>query len=220
MTLLEKIINAAGGEVWRRPKTLHLSGEALFTPNGEKEKQCILDQYRMYRVFPENNQAAHKANGKVRFDALYGENVFFQLKFDGQQSQMKMGELAKPYATHFQWSNNFGFGILRFADQAKFEVKELVEDQIEGHACHFIKITDPEKHETLFAVDQDSYFIRMVGFPTTVGYHHRIYSDFDRADNGFIQARRIRIYFDGIKWMDIRWNKYQVNEPLDAKLFQ
>jgi len=141
------------------------------------------------------------------------------LKFNGKDSNINLADVAKPYAEYFKWSNNFGFGILRFADQDTFSVERLVDDQIEGHPCYFIKITDPQENVTFFAADQTTYFLRMVGFSTGLGWHHRIYSDFQPDTTGFVQPMRVRIYFDGIKWVDIDWESVQVNEPIPEEWF-
>lgn len=217
--LINKVIEAAGGEVWRRPKSLQLSGKAIFTPWGKLEEHLELDTYKMYRIFPQKNRAAHHANEKVCFEAAHGEQLFFLLKFDGLYSEMKMGETAQPYAQHFRWSNNFGFGIIRFADQKDFRMTELPSDQVEGHDCHLIQVKDPQAHETLFAIDKKHFFIRRVAFNTSIGYHHRIYSDFQKAPNGFLQPCHVRIYYDDIKWVDIQWDSYLVNEEVDDTIF-
>lgn len=220
MDIIQKIIAAAGGEVWRRPKTLQLVGEAQFTPFGQTDKALFFDTYKMYRVFPQENVEAHTANGKVSFEALYGKELFFQLKFNGKTSNVKLADVAKPYAEHFKWSNNFGFGILRFADSNSFKIEQLVSDEFEAYPSHVIKVTDPKANETYFGVDQKTMHVRMVGFKTSVGWHHRIYSKFEKATNGFVQPTRIRIYYDGIKWMDINWKKYTINESIDDAIFE
>ena len=68
MEILQKAIEAAGGSVWQNPTTLQLSGQAHFTPFGSLAKALHFDTYRMYRVFPQHNEAAHTANGKVAFE--------------------------------------------------------------------------------------------------------------------------------------------------------
>ncbi len=219
MEILARTIAAAGGPVWQKPQTLQLSGEARFTPYGELGRALHFDTYRMYRVFPDNSQAAHQANGKVRFDARYGEKVFFQLCFNGQQSRVDLSEVAQAYADHFKWSNNFGFGIIRFWQNPDFKIEQLVDDQVEGIPAHFIKITDATGQDTFYGIDQEEYRLRMMGFKTAIGWHHRLYSDFRAAPNGFVQAHRVRLYFDGLKWMDIDWQNCTVNAPIDSEIF-
>jgi hypothetical protein len=220
--ILRKAVNAAGGEVWQSPNTLVLKGVADFTPYGRQDAEHFIhfDDYAMYRVFPPDNDEAHKANGKVRFDATYGEKPFFLLKFDGKKSAMNLSDLAKPYGKHFNWSNNFGFSIIRFADDPTFTTTLLTTDQVEGYPCFMVQITDPKKNVTTFGIDQKTFNIRLVQFTTDVGFHHRIYSDFKRDKaSGFVQPTRVRLYFDGLKWMDIHWQRFAVNQPIADKIF-
>ncbi len=220
--ILRRTVAASGGETWQQPQTLALKGNAIFTPFGkiDTSNRLKFDRYAMYRIFPSENKAAHQANGKVRFDAFYGDKSFFELKFDGKRSKMTLSDVAKPYAKHFNWSNNFGFGIIRFAESDSFRLEKLTNDQVEGIPCFVIQITDPKKMVTTFSIDQRSFFIRQVAFTTDVGYHHRVYSDFKRASNvSFVQPTRVRLYFDGMKWMDIQWTEFRVNEAIEAVIF-
>lgn len=222
LVIIKQAIAAAGGDTWQQPQTLELKGDATFTPFGKTDPANKLEfnEYLMYRVFPSENTAAHQANGKVRFDAWAGKNNFMQLVFDGKATRNSLSEAAKPYQKHFSWSNNFGFGILRFADKEGFLLARLADDQVEGQECYVVQITDPKKMVTTFFVDRKTNFIRSVAFTTDVGYHHRIYSEFSKAPNvNFVQPQRVRLYFDGIKWMDIRWRKFKVNEPIADSVF-
>ncbi|MBL8515083.1 MAG: hypothetical protein JNJ55_13910, partial [Betaproteobacteria bacterium] len=68
--------------------------------------------------------------------------------------------------------------------------------------------------------DRKTSYIRSVAFTTDVGYHHRVYSEFSKAPIvNFVQPQRVRLYFDGIKWMDIRWRQFKVNEPIADSVF-
>ncbi len=111
LDIAKKTIEASGGEVWRRPKTLQLSGNATLYWKGKVHK---LDTYKMWRVFPENNDNARNANEKVRFDAFDGVNKFFQLTFDGKNTIQYSSEDVKANEETLKWSNNFGFSIFRF----------------------------------------------------------------------------------------------------------
>ncbi|WP_448519121.1 hypothetical protein [Rhodoflexus sp.] len=218
--ILKRAVAVAGGDTWQRPQTLVLRGTADFFPDGRQDMHMHFDKYAMYRVYPSENDEAHKANGRVRFDAAEGDSVFFKLTFDGKISSTYLSPKAKPYEKHFAWSNNFGFGIIRFADSPGFRLDLLANDQVEGHPCYFIQITDPKQNKTMFAIDAKNFYIRMVGFNTEVGYHHRIYSDFKQAPNvSFLQPTRVRLYFEGTKWMDIRWNQFAVNQPIEPQVF-
>lgn len=215
-----KAIESAGGEVWQNPRYLHLSGEARFSPYASIDKVLDFDTYEMYRVFPSESTAAHQANGQIRFEAKAGEEVFFRLCFDGKNSDIYLSEKAKPHAEHFKWSNNFGFGIFRFADRDGFTIERMVDDQVDGHPCYLLKITDASQTDTYFAVDKDAGYIRQVGFNTDLGWHHRTYSHFEKTASGFVQPERICIYFNGLKWMDIYWQHYEINVPPDEDIFR
>lgn len=225
--ILHQLTIAAGGDLWQQPQSLQLSGNATWTPFGKTDdKESIhFDTYKMYRVFPSQNLAAHAANGKIRFDAKYADSTYMQLIFDGQKTLNYLSEKAKPYQKYFSWSNNFGFGIIRFADRDSFTVVKLADDQIEGYPCYVVQITDPKKMVTTFSIDQKKFYIRGVSFITDIGFHNRIYSDFEKltpenkVGGYFIQARRIRLYFDGIKWMDINWTNNKVNGVIQDEVF-
>ena len=221
--ILENVIAASGGETWHSPQTLLLKGEAFFTPYGKADAAHFLhfDTYQLYRVFPPDNDEARKANGKIRFDAQYGGQDFFSLRFDGQNTNMNLSEVAKPYAKHFEWSNNFGFSIIRHAVSQGFALERLTNDRMDGHECFLIKITDAKGGETFYGIDQQTFYIRYLHFDTAVGYHHRLYSDFTKVENqNFVQPQRLRIYFEGLRWMDIRWHEFAVNQPIEDAIFR
>lgn len=222
--ILQWAVTASGGSLWQQPETLELHGNAFFTPFGKTEGAQVkqLDTYSMYRIFPSDNKAAHQANGKIRFDAAAGTAMFMQLIFDGKTTRNQLSDDARPFREHFSWSNNFGFGIIRFADRDSFLVERLTDELNDGFPCYTVQITDPKKMITVFQIDKKSHLIRGVSFSTTVGYHQRIYSDFKKIKVGnqfFMQPRRVRLFFDGVRWMDIHWLKYQVNQPIDEQVF-
>jgi hypothetical protein len=225
--ILKRATAASGGNTWQQPTTLQLNGDATWTPYGKTTvgESIHFDTYKMFRVFPSENNAAHSANGKIRFDAKYGDSVYLQLMYDGKSTLNYLSEKAKPYQKYFSWSNNFGFSIIRFADRDSFQVQRLTDDQVEGHPVYIVQITDPKKMVTTFSIDQKTFWIRGVAFNTDIGYHHRIYSDFEKlkpvtGKGFFMQPKRLRIYFDGIKWMDINWRKNVVNGNIDDKMFE
>ncbi len=223
--ILKLAVAASGGNTWQQPKTLQLSGNASFTPFGKKDSSSFyFDTYKMYRVFPSENNAARVANGKVKFDAKYGDSIFMQLIFDSKISKNYLSEKAKPYQKYFSWSNNFGFSIIRFADRDSFVVSKLVNDNIEGFECFVVQIKDPKNFITTFWIDAKKYFIRSVGFVTDLGWHQRIYSNFEKLNAGkklfFIQPKKLKLYFEGIKWMEINWINNKVNEQIEDIVFQ
>ncbi|MEO1406108.1 MAG: hypothetical protein AAFV54_06415, partial [Pseudomonadota bacterium] len=48
--IVEAAHEAAGGETWVRPQSLHMSGYGLFRRNGEMTRH---DRHEMWRVYPD-----------------------------------------------------------------------------------------------------------------------------------------------------------------------
>lgn len=210
---------AAGGEVWRRPSTLYLEGKAELYADGTLASRQVADRYTMWREFPAWNDTAHAANGKVRIDAAAGDKTLFQIAFDGEKTYNQDGEVPGATASR-EWSENFGFGIIRFALDEGFKQTLMAPDSVDGQAVFVVKIIDPTGSETTFAIDQKSHQIRRVGFNTPRGWHERIYSDFFWVeDPGWMQPGRVRLYYNGVKTNDIRWTKAVINQPIVASRF-
>ena len=217
LEIARKTIAAAGGETWRSPKTLQLSGTATLFWNGTAHK---MTEYKMWRIFPSANDDARNANGKVRFDALEGENLFFRISFDGKNTAQFLSDEAKKQEELLRWGNNFGFSIFRFVENEGFQVVRLPDDKIDGFACYFIKIIDPKKSETIFGVDRKTFYIRYAAFKTPIGFHQRIYDDFKLNKNPrFVQPRSLRVFTEGVKIADIFWANFKVNEPIADEVF-
>lgn len=222
--IIARAVESAGGESWSRPRTLYMHGRNQRWERGEAGKPVLWDDYTMWRVYPASNDAAHAANGKVRIDARTDGRIVFQQSFDGERAYNQNGPVDAAAARSGQatnWSDAFGFGILRFADQPGFVVTRMADDQVEAHPCFFVKVEDPQKQVTYFAIDQSDFAIRQVGFATSEGWHQRIYSDFAWAPGRvrFRQPTRVRLYTNGIKTSDITWTTYRVNEPIADEVF-
>ncbi|MEM8986230.1 MAG: hypothetical protein AAGC95_05850 [Pseudomonadota bacterium] len=217
--IVARATEAAGGAAWKRPKTLYFEGDMRMYADGLFSEETHVDRYVMRRILPTQSDDAHAANGMVRFDAYAKGEIVFQISFDGVDTYDRNGRVDDAVATE-QWSAAFGFGIIRFADGEGFSVDRLADDQVEGRACYIVQVTDPAGKETIFGIDKEGYEIRMVGFDTPRGWHHRVYSDFDWHENPrFRQPTRVRLYYDGRKTNDIRWPVFRVNVPLDPKDF-
>jgi hypothetical protein len=217
LEIVKKAIEASGGETWRRPQTLQLSGTATLYWQGREHKMTT---YKMWRVFPADNDNARNANGKVRFDALAGDDIFFRIAFDGKNTVQNFSPEAKANEEMLRWSNNFGFSIFRFVENEGFKLTRLPDDAVDGNPCYFIKITDPKNSQTIFAIDKKTHWIRLAAFDTPLGFHQRIYSDFKYHKNpSFIQPCRLRIFNDGVKTADIFWKDFKVNAPIADEIF-
>ncbi len=217
LEIAKKTIAASGGDAWRNPKTLELSGTATLYWG---EKSYAMTTYHMWRVFPGSNDNARSANGKVRFDAFAGVKMFFRIAYDGANTAQFLSDEAKTHEELLRWGNNFGFSIFRYVENEGFSVIRLPDDKIDDHPVYLIKIIDPKKSETIFGIDKRSFFIRYAAFRTPIGFHQRIYDQFKWHKNPrFIQPQGLRIFNDGVKIADVFWADFKVNQPIADSVF-
>jgi hypothetical protein len=208
---------AAGGDAWVRPDTLYMRGEAVFyRTDGAVERH---ERYEMWRVYPCNKDAAHAADGKVRIESFRDGRQAMLLAFDGVRSYTAAGP-QPPSEADRQWSENFGFGVIRFALDEGFTLTRLPDDLVDGRPVYHVRIADPAGMQTQFAVAQDDFAILRVGFATPRGWHERIYSDFfTRPGVSWVQPGRVRLFYNGVKQNEIFWTEFRLNEPMPDALF-
>ena len=208
---------AAGGEAWLEAETNVMRGHATLCRDGKVNACVNATRYEMYRVYPRELGKAHAGSGKFRLDAYMGDKLLFQTAFDGERSYDQNGPVAGERAASDE-SSSFGFSAIRFALQEGFRLEALLEDQVEGRPCHFIRVTDPSGQATLFGIDEQDYSIRSAAWQTPRGWHQRIYSDFYRVGE-FLQPGRVRHYYDGVKSVDIRWTSAEIGVPIPDETF-
>lgn len=217
--IVSQAIEAAGGDEWRYAKSIRLTGHAMLHRGGNVVG-FEADEYEMLRVYPTALGDADTATGKFRLDARNNGRTIFQTSFDGEYLYDRRGRVADDEAAT-RAASAFGFSAIRFALSEGFKTTRLVDDQIEGYPSYFVKVTDPSGGDTLFAFDQKDFSIRLVAWDTPQGWHERIYSDFYWVDDpGFKQPGRVRLYYDGVKSVDIRWTRAEVNVPIAAERFR
>ena len=217
--IVEAAHAASGGKAWRKPRSLELVGVATFYKDGDASQATRIDDYHMWRVFPDQSAEAHRANGMVRFDAISDNQLVFQISYDGKHSYNQSGRI-EDEAANTRWQSNFGFGIIRFALDEGFELTRMADDTVDGHPSFMIQVRDAAGKDTLFGIDRSNFQIRMVGFDTPKGWHHRIYDNFEwHRDPKFLQPTSVRLYYNGVKTNDITWYEYGVNQPIDPSLF-
>ena len=213
--LIQQSIDAHGGTIWNHPTSLVLNGCASLYDDGKKKHH--FDLYQMHRVFPRRNNEARKENGKVSIIAKEMESLFFHLTFDGAQSEVTLSEQASIFSDHFKWSNNFGFGIIRFAIQEKLECKFIEHDK-DDH-CHYFEVIDKNQQRTLFGIGKKESFIRYMAFETPLGMHQRSYSNFKRDENGFVLATHLNIKYGEDLFFEVNWDSFEVNVDIPDSIF-
>ena len=216
--IIEGAVAAHGGALWLDPGTLELAGTATFFDPATGAVRSEADDYRMWRTFEEGRTAAHEASGKVRIIAKAGERVIFEVGYDGDTTWTERGIMPRAEADAY-WASNFGFGIIRSALEDGFQLHHAPRRDIAGRRTNIVRITDPKGAQTLFGFDAESGFVTYMGFTTPRGFHERFYGDFVRLDNGWVQARRVTLAYDGVIANSVFWRETRVGAPLDPALF-
>ncbi|HEV2567436.1 hypothetical protein [Sphingomonas sp.] len=217
--ILDRAADAAGGDEWLNARTLVLSGTAVFYGPAGSEPRSRATDYRMWRVFDPARSAAHGAEGKVRILACDGKRQLFTVGYDGKTTWTERGVTPKAEADAF-WASNFGFGIIRHARKPGFKAERVPDDIVGNHRLYMVRLTDPAGGTTLFGVDKQSFAIRLMGFASPRGWHVRTYDDFYRLPNArWLQARKVTLYYNGVKANEVMWQQASVNFPIDDALF-
>lgn len=217
--IVRMAVDKSGGRAWADATTNRLEGSAVLCRAGAADRCVVADRYVMYRVYPKDLKSAHTGTGKFRLDAYVSGKVLFQSSFDGTRSYDQNGPVPPEKASNDE-ANAFGFSAIRFALEEGFRLQRLVDDDVEGHAAYFVKVTDPGNSETVFGIDKQDGSVRYVGWQSPRGWHHRIYSDFYWVDKPrFRQPGRVRLYYSGVKTADILWTKATIDEPIADAVF-
>lgn len=204
-----------------RPRSLIMTGHGVFFPNGAQQGRVDVPDYRMWRVYPAQSTDAHAANGMVRIDAKLADGqIYFQTAFDGVDTYNQNGRVPGAQASR-EWSENFGFGIIRFALDEGFKLDRLPDDAADGQPMFVVRVTDPQGGKTLFGISRDDFQILWLGFATPRGWHERRYSRFYRRRGAsFTQPGMVRLFYDGVKQNEITWTDYRVNEAISQAHFR
>ncbi|GGY38556.1 hypothetical protein [Parvularcula lutaonensis] len=215
--IIERAQDAAGGELFVHPRTLRLTGYNII--RDEAGGETLWDRYAMWRQFPEQKTDAHTADGKVRIEAWSNGSLAMLLTFDGHRTYNEKGLVADQSA-NAMWGANFGFGAIRNALDEGWSQKRKADRLIDGNPTFMVALTDPSGGETLFGIRQADSAIVYVGFDTPKGWHERRYSEFfSKPGSDWVQAGRVRLFYDGVKSNEAVWTDYEVGTPLPDALF-
>ena len=218
--VVERGLDAHGGDVFVDPGTLYLQGTATFYSPEDGSIRSVADDYRMWRAFERGRTVAHGADGKVRILARNHEATIFEIGYDGATTWTQDGIMPKDIADAY-WSNNFGFGIIRSALDDGFVLSRAPSRKLNGNPIDLIRLTDLNGQETLFGFDQASGLIRYMAFDSPRGFHERLYDDFLVLPQlGWVQARSVTLMYDGVVSNRVHWQVVRVGEPIANDIFK
>ena len=214
--IIERAHDAAGGENWRRPETLVMTGYSVMYREGGAVEY---DDYRMWRVYAAEKADAHRADGKVRIEAKKDGRPVFVIAYDGAQTYDLGGPVTDQSANE-RWASNFGFGAIRHALDEGWQQRRLPDDFVDSRLAYFVELADPSGGVTRFAIDQENWHVLYVGFDTPRGWHERRYSHFySKPGIDWVQPGRVRLFYDGVKQNEVIWTDFTINEKLSDELF-
>lgn len=214
--IMQKAHEKAGGEFWRRPKSLTLKGHAIFYVNGEPVKNEI---HNMWRVFESEKADAHVANGKVRIESFRAGQPIFIVTYDGENTYDLRGKQEKSAADN-RWASNFGYGVIRHALDDGYQLEIAEEDTVKNELVYTIKVIDQKGGETFFGIDKKEFKIVKVAFQTPRGWHERIYSKFfSKPEYNWLQSGKVELFYGGKIANEVIWEDFEVNERLANSLF-
>ena len=215
--IMEKAHVKAGGDFWRRPKSLTLKGYGIFYRDGKPSKH---EKHNMWRVFEDEKQDAQAADGNVRIESFKEGKPVFMVSFDGQNTY-DLGGKQEQSAADNRWASNFGYGAIRHALDDGYTLEKMPDDTIFTKPAYRIKVKDVTGGETFFGIDKEDFKIIKVAFDTPRGWHHRLYSDFFSKDSySWLQSGKVALYYDDVLANEIIWEDFEVNEVLPDSLFQ
>jgi hypothetical protein len=209
---------AAGGETFVRPGSLFLEGYNIIrSPDGG---ETLWDRYAMWREFAAAKSDAHSASGQVRIEAWRGDDLALLLAYDGEVTSNQNGPMGDQSASAM-WSNNFGFGAIRNALDPGWTQARRPDDLVDGEPAYFVELTDPDGGTTLFGIRQRDFAILSVAFDTPRGWHERRYSHFfSRPGTDWVQAGRVRLFYNGIKKNEAIWTDFRIGEAMPSRHYR
>jgi hypothetical protein len=215
--IIERATEAAGGESWRRPRTLFMTGHGTFYGPGPQAR--VHERHAMWRVYPTWKADAHRADGKVRIESVRDGRMVSFSAFDGVRTYNLDGPMP-PSDADRQWSENFGFGIIRHALDDGHVLTRMPDDLVDGRPCHMVEVKGPSGAASLFSIAHDGAQILRVGFATPRGWHERLYSDFfSKPGVDWVQPGRVRLLYNGVKQNEIVWRDFDLNVEMADALF-
>jgi hypothetical protein len=118
------------------------------------------------------------------------------------------------------WGANFGYGAIRNALDDGWTQQRVADRLIDGQPTFMIALTDPSGGKTLFGIRCADRAIVYVGFDTPRGWHERRYSHFfSKTGSAWVQAGRVRLFYDGVKANEAIWTDFEIGESYDDALF-
>jgi hypothetical protein len=214
--IIERAYKAAGGDTYRYPGTLQISGSMI---DYKGATPVEYKPYSMSRVQPRDHPRGRVIDGKIRISAYRDGKPAMQIAFDGKTTYNMEGPTTDGPDAPF-WRTTMGFGMIRFALSPGYKVERLADDSVDGAPTYTVRVTDTANESAVFSIRIDNARFVKVVFPTPRGVHERIFSDFfTKPGVSWVQPGRVRSYINGIKETEFRYTDFEIGKPYPDDLF-
>ncbi len=215
-SIIERAYAAAGGDTYRYPGTLQISGSMIdYKPAVPVEYK----PYSMSRVQPRDHPRGRVIDGKIRISAYRDGKPAMQIAFDGKTTYNMDGATTDGPDAPF-WRTTMGFGMIRFALNPGYKVERLADDRVDNAPTYTVRVTDAADESAVFSVRIDNARLVRVVFPTPRGVHERVFSDFfTKPGISWVQPGRVRSYINGIKETEFLYTDFEVGKAYPDTMF-
>lgn len=215
--IIERAYEAAGGDAYRYPKSLHLIGTYLDFKGGLEP--VVYAPYELYRVQPRDHPNGHLADGKIRVSSYLNGKAALQMAFDGTWTYDRNGPTGEGADTPF-WRLTMGFGMIRFALEPGYKIERVADDLVDGKDSYTVRVTDPGGASAIFSIRHGDHRIVKIVFATPRGLHERVFSDFfSKPGVNWVQPGRVRSLINGIKEAEFLYSDFEIGKDLPDSLF-
>ncbi len=214
--IIERAYAAAGGDTYRYPGTLQISGSMIdYKPAVPVEYK----PYAMYRVQPRTHPRGREIDGKIRISAYLDGKPTMQIAFDGAKTYDIDGPTGEGPDAPF-WRTTMGFGMIRFALTPGYKVERLADDRVDGAPTYTVRVSDAAGESSVFSIRIDNSRIVKIVFPTPRGLHERIFSNFfTKPGISWVQPGKVTSYISGIKETEFLYTDFEIGNPLSDDMF-
>jgi len=206
MAILQKTVEALGGQAYFNQKSQIMRGSGTLTPPGAPQGVPV-QSIVAYEVLP----------GKSRLELNTAFGVMIQ-GFNGEVGWMSMMGQVRDMTEQLKQSRNYGVNVLRRYNQSGYSVQPLPEAEMDSKKAKVMAVSDAEGHTTKFFIDPETHLILKTAAEVRGQLLEEVYSDYKSVNGIQVPHRRI-IMQNGSKVIELVVSEVQINPDIDPALF-
>jgi len=206
--LVEKVIEAHGGEAFTGQKTQILKGSGTFSPPGAPQPM-ELPSFVSYESLTDDKS-------RTELTMPMGQMV---QGWNGEKGWVQFGPQVQDVTQQMAASKPYGTESLRNFHEGGYEVRPIEGQEVEGVATKGFAITDGEGHTTHFYVDPESHYLLKVGFEAGGALTEQVMGDYKVVD-GIAIPHSTQVFQNGNLGMEMTVSEVEVNTEIDPAIFE